>query len=188
LGAGSREFGVRLKPRSLFRKIIFLFLLFGSSCSHPLIAQDIKPYTLFGEIGGSGGLGSFNFDRIFYAQKANRFSYRLGISYSPSARYEGRTPTVIIFPTLINYIYGKKDHFLEVGAGQSLAIATNPAVFSRLTLNAGYRFQRNEGGWFFRIAYTPLISFMYDLQWENWAGIGIGYTIRKGKCPCETAK
>jgi hypothetical protein len=178
-----------LKPLSLLQKLkIFLFVA-ALWCSCTLFSQDIKPITFFLEAGGSGGFGSLNLDRLFYAKKNVRWSYRAGASYSPGNNNQGSTPVILIFPTLINFIYGKKDHFAEAGAGQSLALSSNPAIFSRLTLNAGYRFQRNEGGWFFRVSYTPLVSFIYDFQWQHWGGIGIGYTLKnKGKCPCETAK
>ena len=169
-------------------KIIPSLLIFPLFLTHPVISQETKPRTYFIEAGGSGGFGSLNFDKEFSIRAHYRWSYRLGAGYSPGASWKGKIPVIIIFPTLINFLYGKQKHFLEAGAGQGLAFNTQGAIYSRLTLNAGYRFQKKEGGFFLRIVYSPLISFMYDRQWEHWAGIGIGFTFVKKKCPCEDGK
>ena len=164
--------------------VAFMFLSFVLLSHHSLSAQDKY---LFLEIGGSGGLGSINYERFFPPKIRNhtgwdgddgvspfRWTWRSGFSLSPIDRNNG---WVIIFPNMFNLIYGDNNssHKFEVGAGFAPSITTKGAFFIKSPLSVGYRYQRQNKPLFFRVNYTPIVAWLLDFQWQHWAGISVGY-------------
>ena len=133
-----------------------------------------KKKSVFLEIAGSGGLGSINFEKEFYKKNNTAFTWRAGLSFAPIDKNNG---TGIVFPLMVNSIIGKGSHKLDLGLGQGITITTKGRFFILTTAAIGYRFQREDKNWFYRVTYTPLISYLIDFQVQQWAGISIGYTI-----------
>lgn len=125
------------------------------------------------EIGGVGGFGSFSYSKEFKRCDKLGLEYRVGLSFSPIDKNNGNA---IIFPLLVHVTYGKNKHFADVGIGQALTVTTRGSMFMRMPASFGYRFQ-TDGHLFYRFAYTPLISYIYNFQWEHWGGITIGYNF-----------
>jgi hypothetical protein len=65
-----------------------------------------------------------------------------------------------------------------LGFGQGITLTTKGNFFILATPSIGYRFAASNSPWFYRFTYTPLVSYLIDFQYQNWAGISIGYTFK----------
>ena len=163
------------------KKVIIAFLLVGvMGASKKLLAQTNRsePLSFFVELGGSGGLGSINIERPLYRFNPTQLNWRAGLSIAPIDRNNG---TAIVFPLMINALIGKSAHRLDLGIGQGLTVTTKGRLFALTTPAVGYRYQSDAGPWFYRIAYTPLVSYIVDFQIQHWAGVSVGYTFNRQK-------
>lgn len=129
---------------------------------------------VFLEIAGSGGLGSINYESIFFQRDLVAVSFRSGLSIAPIDRNNG---TGLVFPVMLNALIGSSHHRLEAGIGQGITITTKGSFYLLTTMAMGYRFQRHDSPWFYRVSYTPLLSYLLDVQYQHWAGISVGYTF-----------
>lgn len=125
------------------------------------------------EVGGVGGFGSFSYSKQFKSWDKLGLEYRVGLSFVPIDKNNGNG---IIIPALVHATYGNGKHFADVGLGQALTVTTRGSLFLRMPTSFGYRLQ-TEGHMFYRFAYTPLVSYIYNFQWEHWGGITIGYNF-----------
>ena len=154
---------------------VIFFLFFCGSPAYP--QQNFPPAkTIFLELGGSAGAASLNYDRVFFYRSFYALSYRGGFSLLPTPAGNSGRQTGFIFPFLFTALSGEKNHHAEIGFGQTVYFSTALKGFARAALDIGYRFQKPGGGIFFRAAYTPLVSYLYEVQYENWFGVSIGYT------------
>ena len=134
-----------------------------------------KRHNVYFELGGSGGFGSFNYEKIFaHRNPKMRFLLRPGLSFTPIDKNNG---FALIFPVLVHGVYGEK-HCLDVGIGQTFTITSKGQFFFRAPLSIGYRLEPKESRMFYRFSYTPIVSYLFDQQWEHWGGISIGYKIK----------
>ena len=132
--------------------------------------------SVYFELGGSGGLASINYEKQFSKRNYTDFSYSVGLSFAPIDKGNG---TGIIAPIMIHAITGKSAHKLDLGLGQGITITTKGNYFFLTTACIGYKFQREKKNWFYRLDYTPLISYLVDFQIQHWAGMTIGYAFNK---------
>jgi len=151
------------------RPILFLLSIFFS-CT---LCGQRERYVSF-ELGGSGGIASLNYEKTFVNREVCKFSWRLGFSVAPIDRTNG---TVLIFPLMVHGIVGKSNHKLDLGIGQSLSITTRGQPFVLMPAVVGYRFQPEDKRCYWRIAYTPLISYLLNFQVQHWAGLTFGYKL-----------
>lgn len=188
-------------------KRIFIFLIFCSALVKAQIKED-DVYVLekprdyskdpalnanFIEIlGNSGFLFSVNWDRIFLYKPDLKISGRIGVGIWPSGPNIEQSYVVEN-----NYIFLDGDHHLEVGPGLTLWRKYNPVCsdtsqydpkykwenvwFGMFRL--GYRYQKNEEGFFFKAGFTPFPYRKYDCasewfpaRWNYLFGIAIGIT------------
>jgi hypothetical protein len=150
----------------------------------PTIAQT----TFFAELGGPGILFSANIDRRF--KKSNLgWGARVGLGFiSGDYEYDDngyyRQRSVLTFPVQVNYVFGKGEspHTFEVGAGFT-ALGKKIDVFgysdSGATSIMGtaafmYRRQPKNGGFAWRIGFTP---FIYDGYIQASGGVSVGYAF-----------
>lgn len=136
----------------------------------------VKRKSVYFEIAGNGGVGSFNYEKHLIKKNNNEFTWRMGLSLAPIDKNNG---TGIVFPLMINSLIGKNVHKLELGLGQGITFTTKGGLFALTTAAIGYRYQAESKKWFYRVTYTPLISYLVDFQIQQWGGISIGYTINK---------
>lgn len=141
-----------------------------------LYSQDDHHITksTFFELAGSGGVASLNYERSIHHFQRMSLTCRFGFSLAPIDKNNG---TGLVFPILINTLVGKTAHKAEFGIGQGFTLTTKAHFFALTTPIAGYRFTPQNKPWFYRITYTPLISYIVDFQIQHWAGISIGYTF-----------
>ncbi len=153
------------------------------------VTQNSKKNSVFIEGGGNGFLGSVNYDRITgpIFEKL-KISFRIGIgqnivpfSYSP---------TLPIAPLVeLNLLFGKEKHYFETGFGVNFSSSTDDnyygfhstspkrvtTLFPYETFRLGYRYQKPNGGLFFRAAFTP--NFGSQLSGFFWIGVSLGYSF-----------
>jgi hypothetical protein len=164
--------------------LIFLLLLFLLLSANTLQAQKdttIARNTLYFEGLGNAGLYSINYDRIFFIKK-QKLSWRVGFSIIPP----DMTPALFTFPLELNLLFGKKHHF-EIGFGLSYIYeGTNLRPISVLIVGglAGYRFQKPEGGLFFKAGVSTI--FLHSIRDDSdfaplFPNISIGYTFKNKK-------
>lgn len=128
------------------------------------------------ELGGSGGIGSLNYEQSFLQRDQLQVNWRTGISFAPIDRNNG---TALIFPVMAEALVGKDHHFLNLGLGQGITLSTRGSFLVLTTAAVGYRFFPSDSPWFFTFSYTPLISYLIDFQVQNWGGISIGYQFSR---------
>lgn len=142
------------------------------------------------ELLGNGGLYSLNFDRVFMYRKKFKVSGRIGANIWPNGRYFEQAYIIEN-----NYIFFGGDHHFEVGPGLTLQRKYNPVCsdtsqypkynweniwFGMFRL--GYRYQKEEEGFFFRFGLTPILYRKYDCATDIppakwfWLGIAFGVT------------
>ncbi|MGE0321699.1 MAG: hypothetical protein AB7S68_05310 [Polyangiaceae bacterium] len=137
--------------------------------------------SLYIELLGNGGLYSLNYERNLTDDVAARvgFSY---ISLSASAGDDSANVTFMSFPLMANYLLGGGNHHLELGAGATVLYASGEAetggsrssgegVGVAGTATVGYRYQPRDGGFLFKVGFTPLVGSGGFLPW---GGISFG--------------
>ena len=168
-----------LIPRfSLALSFLFVVVLLGGEvkAQNPKLART----TVFGEAGGNAWLYSVNAD------------YRIGKHVSVRAgvtAIEAGGVGLYGGPLMVSALPGWKAHRAEIGAGVLLGYLANRSFEAHFgsdpepgqangmvtpTVSVGYRYQQPEGGFFLRLAYTPVVA---GGDWSHWAGLGAGYTF-----------
>jgi len=176
-------------------KAVFLLLFITSSFylraqnleANPIkrdtVVEDVKkPRTVFLEAGGPGLALTINYDTRF-GQRRDKWGYRVGAGY-----YNTGANWVASVPLQINYLAGltrtAPNSFIEFGAGTTFVRShgTTNGTFFQFdnitgfigTATLGYRFQQDNGGINFRIAFVPVL---YDDGVIAEGGFSIGYTF-----------
>jgi hypothetical protein len=159
----------------------------------PIGAAAQKKFFTF-ELAGSGGVASFNYEQSFYPGMDNnvwkdgipdfesrsmQLYWRIGCSLAPVDKNNG---IAIVLPVMIHGLFGKTPHYLDLGIGQTFSITTKGQPFILMPAALGYRFQHTERRYYMRLSYTPIISYLVDFQWQNWAGFTIGFEL-SGNAP-----
>ena len=132
---------------------------------------------IFVELGGNGLLCTINYDRAL----TESFTLRLGIGHLtegaiPVSADQTSAVSRASFgvPLLVNYVRGNARHRLELGAGITIFAAAAGASLVEPVATAviGYRYVPSEGGFTYRIGFTPLVSTRAVLPW---GGLSFGY-------------
>jgi hypothetical protein len=139
---------------------------------------DTAKNTLFVEGLGNGLIYSVNYERFV----APRFAIRIGAEYlGGTFGSSSETISLGLFPLMGTYLVGEGTHHAELGAG--LTVATTDADLDDLgdidaavvpTATLGYRYQKPEPGFIFRIGFTPV---MIGDRILPWGGISLGYAF-----------
>jgi hypothetical protein len=165
--------------------------------------------TFFVEFLGNNFYYSLNYDRILFQKKNFLISGRIGFCGFPQFRGN----YTIGAPAEINLSFGKKRNFLETGFGMSylyidsyyfltgdsgrlVEIVDQKINWLFIVERIGYRYQKPDGGFFFKVAFTPLFQVVdkrkdkYNGMFTSfsphhfilpWIGISIGYTLKNKK-------
>jgi hypothetical protein len=141
---------------------------------HQLQADEphlLSPNSIYIEALGSGLYYSVNYDRLFSHNIGGRIGFGL--------LSNGLNPLYFV-PVTLNYLIGKGNSKLELGAGVTIIAADIDlfeivhSTFESLVLGTaiiGYRYQPADGGFLFRIGFTPLFSAYGILPW---GGLSLG--------------
>ena len=170
--------------KKVFVLLAFAGLLFTLKPS--LMAQEQKENVankvFFAELGGPGVLMSVNWDSRFKSNARLGFGYRAGIGfsigefkdrefvdpYSGYSYYESVTKAYYTIPVGINYVFGKPNSIsaFEVGAGATF-LTKKKSLFTYDEEKSGhfigtlvfmYRIMPVNGGFSFRVGFTPMIG------------------------------
>ncbi|TXK48608.1 hypothetical protein FVR03_07880 [Pontibacter qinzhouensis] len=184
--------------KTILTSIVLLTLLVAPSAVKAQEADsNIKRNTVYVELLGNGGFYSLNFDRILVNRENWKIAGRVGVTYFN--HFDNYSSQVAGVPLELSYLRGKGNHYFEAGLG------LNPVYRSRYNFNKelgkqhelniwanarlGYRYQKREGGVFYRIAYTPILSKTIFSKNEShpsstswampvWFGLSIGKTLQ----------
>ena len=143
--------------------------------------------TIYIELLGNGLLYSLNYDRMVTDKISVRAGYG-GLTVSNSTVSSGVIVTedikITLIPVLANYLRGEGNHKLEIGGGIVLvsldytgnvadvdfSLAADGAI---PTGNLGYRYQKSEGGFFFKASLCPFFAETMVTS----VGLGFGYSF-----------
>lgn len=179
------------------RKLIFCALCFLSvadvSAQSSSQTEVLPSRTAFyAELGGPGILFSANIDRRFKVSHLG-WGWRAGVgfvtsndaTYNPTTgQYDWEDRSVLTVPLQINYVFGKgvSPHTFEAGAGltyvgQKLDIMNyydekESQLFG--TFAFMYRRQPMDGGFMWRIGFTPLVAKGYI---QPFGAVAVGYSF-----------
>ena len=165
------------------------------SCALPSFAQRSSSRksvegqsSFYAELGGPGILFSANYDRRFKPSNLG-WGIRAGLGFVTSDDYQGpyigyKQRSVLTVPIQINHVFGKahSPHTFEAGAGFTV-LSKKIDVFNYYdndreqlfgTFSFMYRRQPVNGGFSWRIGFTPLISSSY-IQPSGGASVGYNF-------------
>lgn len=198
------------------RKLLLAATLVFTSFSYGLHAQQASPAKLtqqdslkkdslnkllnqraksvYFEAAGPGSFYSFNYDTRFKKQR-NGWGARIGLTYVFIDNEKA-----LAVPFLLNYLFGKKDKFFEIGAGATYyydfktdytPLFGNPSLpestkFKQYgsgvigSVTVGYRYQPLKGGINFRVGNSFIIK---NEPLPFWPYVGVGYTFKNKTKP-----
>ena len=185
--------------KSAISLCLFLILspfIFSQNIS-PEAKTSIGKSSFFAELGGPGIAFSANIDSRFKQSRLG-LGGRIGVGfvsayddyYDPATGnyYEGDQQSAITFPVQLNYIFGKNNsaHSFEVGGGVTyVSKKLNIMNFDSYddedqrtqlfgTFSFMYRRQPVNGGFSWRIGFTPLVGKGYI---QAFAAVSVGYNF-----------
>lgn len=133
------------------------------------------------ELMGHGLFYSLNYERIFFNGEKHKTTGQVGLAYYPP-KTDVRD---IWIPAIINELISFDKHHVEFGLGYIFINETNRSledeIISRewngiLTGRIGYRYQKPDGRFIFRVGITPF--FEYDSnEFHPWGGLTFGYNF-----------
>jgi len=185
----------------LLATVVFsaIFSLVGLSVHAQTIQKSVKKNTVFLELLGNGGYYSLNYDRILKSEEKWKLAGRVGGSYYNS--FDVFNEHSVSMPLELSYLRGHDRHFLEIEIGATPVYWTydfdygpgeekfKVANFDVMVLpRIGYRYQKPEGGLFFKVGFTPFSNIKLYTNWPVypvghtytfplWGGVAMGYTF-----------
>ncbi|MBC6368054.1 hypothetical protein [Algoriphagus sp. AK58] len=162
--------------KSLQKFGICLFILVFSSHFSVFAQSEPESFTakhaVYLEVGGSSGRYAINYSKIFHQNGKLKLNASAGFSMWRNELKDFKTIWLPVVPLEVSALYGKSKHHLEMGFGftslldrglefksESLELKDRVAIDAFIPLRVGYRYQKPDGGFFFRIGYTPIINF-----------------------------
>ena len=188
---------------STFRSPHYLIIIFLLLIQNNVFAQNepelfTAKNAVYAEFGGNSGFYSLNYSRIFHQKGKLKISGSAGFSMLYTSASEPIHPSFWspLFSTEITAFMGKSKHHLEFGTG-FYSYQDRDFIFDEdyqnnireqvywdqfITGRIGYRYQKPEGGFFFRAGYTPMLGFFNSEAAEKPVkfyplGVGIGLGI-----------
>jgi hypothetical protein len=157
--------------------VVLLLLVFFSQPSY----SQTKPNSVYFELVGNGCLYSINYDRLF----TENLSGRIGLMYLSKLDLSFLTiDDIVIVPITLNYLIGNGSNKFEIGAGIDYLSFSGGSIFglhanvseSKVfgTATIGYRYQQADGGFLFRIGFTPIFG---ENGLQPLAGLSFGFSF-----------
>ena len=180
-----------MKSKLLFLTAAFFFGFGSLRSSHAQEAlskgrsSDFARNSIFLELGGNGLIYSLNYDHKFFDHASARIGgMYLAVSADDPNSLDGRV-SVFFVPIMANYLLGNGNSRLEIGGGLAIAGVNSDATIDNETIDEvgrgvgftgtiGYRLQPRDGGFLFRIGFTPIVA---PGAFIPWAGLSLGATF-----------
>lgn len=168
-----------MKRAKVFVLILFFSCHLLGQKADSIIAKNI----VFIEALGVGGYGSINYERIVPTKTQVNFGIRAGLSVMRIRDFNYKFNPDIVIPFAVNFIYGTK-HRAEIGIGQSLTNMVQANAESgeaerntsfHATASIGYRYQKQTGGLYIRVVYSPIYENYNRLR--HWGGLSLGFAF-----------
>jgi hypothetical protein len=147
--------------------LVFPFLAFSQGEAETFTSKN----ALYLEVGGSSGRYAINYSKIFHQRGKLKLNASAGFSMWRNKINDFKTIWLPVIPLEVSALYGKSKHHLEMGfgvtsyLGRTLEIDSETFEFSDkvvfgaiVPVRIGYRYQKPEGGFFFRVGYTPFFD------------------------------
>ncbi|MBK7442392.1 MAG: hypothetical protein IPL12_19115 [Bacteroidetes bacterium] len=160
---------------NILKFTIYTIIFFGCIFSPFATKAQSASWWSF-ELAGSGGLGSFNYEKTFADKPNFDFNWRVGFSVAPIDKNNG---AALVFPVMVHTVAGNGNFKPDLGIGQTLSVTTKGHLFFMLPASAGCRFQPENKNYYLRLSYTPIISYLIDFQIQHWGGFTYAYTFNK---------
>jgi hypothetical protein len=154
---------------------IFLFL-FLPNLSAQTSNDIIKRNSVYVEFLGSSPMYyNLTYDRLILGKDKMRFSAALGVQYIFDLEADGALNSDFSMSPQFNFLFGSK-HYFELGIGAAFPFVQRGVVFP---FRLGYRFQKEEGGLFFKAAFTPIYfpDGFFGMPFLPWGGLSVGNTF-----------
>jgi len=149
--------------------------------------NSIKKNAFNVELAGSGLLYSLNYDRLLIIDNRMRFTMNVGTWYIPYVETISDFNYMLGVVVGVNTLFGKQTHFLELGINVSYMnmkdMEDNYFHTAYLPIRLGYRYQKDEGGLFFRASLMPIVAIIQDVDAEflypvtPHFALGLGYSF-----------
>ncbi len=168
--------------------LTFSFSTFAQTKAETFTAKN----AIYLEAGGSSGRYAVNYSKIFHQKGKLKLNSSAGFSMWRNQINDFKTIWLPVIPLEVTAFYGKSNHHLELGFGftsfldrtldvdsETLELEDKVVFGAAIPLRIGYRYQKPEGGFFFRVGYTPFFSVPLGGR-EDWvftpifAGLSIG--------------
>lgn len=171
----TRSFRPVQRNESLYNSVVALSLnyLINYAEKGSIFFEKAARHVIYAELGGAAFGASFNYEYVFYQHPNARFAARIGLGFSPF------TDPAMTSPLGLVLISGRKNHHMELGFSNNTLLDDKGFSFMGMG-QMGYRFQKPEGGLFFKVSYTPYLT-NYDFKnYNHWGGVSMGWAF-KGK-------
>ncbi len=148
-------------------------------CVNAPAARAQSRNAAYGEIGGNGIIPTVNYERRFSERWFGRVGLGVAFTYT-----EDDSDAAFSIPLTVSSVNRPaSNHHLELGGGITIVAGDRQELFDygdddeefstvSITGIVGYRYQKPEGGFLFRAAFTPVAGGGYILPW---AGVSFGY-------------
>lgn len=133
-----------------------------------------------GEILGSGGLYSVNYERILINKSKYKTAAQIGVSSLIMRKWYGAD-----IPVSVTQLFSFNKHHAELGLGitttfeQHESFGFNSGLF--YSARIGYRFQKIDGKFLFRASFIPILIPSYrndnDPKVLPWGALTFGYSF-----------
>lgn len=183
------------KHALLFSTLLFISIFSFAQTDSKENQKSTKE--IYSELGGPGVMFSINYDSRFKPGQRTGLGFRAGLGftlYDQDSRivtpqgtyYEYKTKTLYTFPLALNYVLAKPNspNMLEVGVGATV-FSQKASILNYNGYKEGrflghlsfvYRRQPIEGGFSWRVGFTPIINPDGDIF--PFAALGFGYTFK----------
>ncbi len=184
---------MNFSSKSILISFFLVFLIFSQST---FAQNEPEPFTakkaIYFEVGGSSGRYAINYSKIFHQKGKLKLNASAGFSMWRDQINDFKTIWLPVIPLEVTALYGKSSHHLEMGFGftsylsrtldfdsEKLELEDKVVFGAVIPLRIGYRYQKPEGGFFFRVGYTPFFSVPVRAGriWSfnpYWAGVSFG--------------
>lgn len=136
-------------------------------------SSGIRRSSVFFEIGGNAMVYSLNYDYIIPQNDHFKIALTIGTAYHNHFDIQS-----IYFNPQLNLLIGRRKLSAEFGLGLTTAIAINHPRETYFALRLGIRHQKLNGGFMWRVAFTPFLFIENDMPIFPYAGFSIGYTFK----------
>lgn len=173
---------------------LLFFLTWGAVAQEQSTAKTYKPNAVYLELLGNGILYSINYDRLLTTHRNLKISGRVGFSYFNIDLFDEMKGTSIPIEFLgwngknkghFEFGVGLCSQFVEVNdvsiLGPTQRTSSNGYY---LTGRVGYRLQKPDGGFLFRVGFVPMILIaerssgdVDRTKFVPWFGLSFGYSF-----------